>query len=348
MPIRQRQRRRTSTVKKTPVKWSLGFHISHILNAPGQSISVLGENFLGVLSRFKILHPLLDHIRNFQKNKARRSLVGYIPLTITSAKVIEGFLTVFIDPNIIIATHDFVGNFIEWFGVLYGILLPLILVRVWEQLDTIDQEFDREADDIKIIYEDLLIFHEKNQKDIKGILRTLKKYVLHVLNNYQYETKNIERRIIWTEVKALDTDEDDERMEKKRGDEILKEVRIEFKKLIQLGNLTEAEKEYLVPELLEKINDLVDTRGDRISHASQRLFESLRAISLLTSIIFLIPFYFYFNFVPGLLDFLLVIGVTTTVVFIYVLIEDFDEPFTGTWRISSESWKRIAREMANL
>ena len=47
--------------------------------------------------------------------------------------------------------------------------------------------------------------------------------------------------------------------------------------------------EFLVPELFERLKEITDIRGDRISLASQRLFDSLRIVALITSILFVIP-----------------------------------------------------------
>src|SRR5690349_12629334 len=63
----------------------------------------------------------------------------------------------------IFATSDdrlFSKDFVEWFGVFYGFLMPLLLVRAWEQLDRADREFDREADAIKMLLGDVLLLED--------------------------------------------------------------------------------------------------------------------------------------------------------------------------------------------
>ncbi len=268
--------------------------------------------------------------------------VFYILLWIFIAKELEIVLKFF---HIEIASPNmadgnwFVSNFIEWFGVLYGILLPLILVRAWEQLDTIDREFDREADTVKILYEDLYYLSDldgefsKISNEITILLRT---YVKHVIENYKNEikqSKNDSRFI---------------------GDKIIEGIRKKFKELIHSDVKQIIVSEILIKELFERLNELVDNRGDRISHASQRLFENLRTVALITSIVFLIPFYFagptYSSPTMGfpyfyLLDVALVLGVTFLVIYIYMIIEDLDEPFDGPKSISDESWQFLLEEM---
>ena len=61
-----------------------------------------------------------------------------------------------------LADKQLAVNFVEWFGVLYGFLLPTILVRVWEQFDNIDNVLDREADAVKSLVGDLMLLDEQH------------------------------------------------------------------------------------------------------------------------------------------------------------------------------------------
>lgn len=256
--------------------------------------------------------------------------VLFIPGSIFLAKLLEILLRIF---NIEFASPPdplkgwYISNFIEWFGVLYGILLPLILVRVWEQLDDIDREFDREADTVRILYEDTFFLRRKDIKFGKEISNLLQEYVRHVRKNYK------------NEVNKSGT----ERVE---GDQILERIRGQYQELIYSDMLEQKVSKFLVPELINRLNDLIDIRGDRIGLSSQRLFESLRIVALITSILFVLPFYFVsFSLSAGLLDNILSLGVTLLVIFIYVTIDDLDEPFGGSWRVSDDSWRRIRRDI---
>ena len=58
-----------------------------------------------------------------------------------------------------------------------------------------------------------------------------------------------------------------------------------------------------------------------------------------TSLIFALPFYFVKSSLPfGFLDTALVSGVYFLVIFILVTIEDLDEPYFGSFRISKKPW----------
>lgn len=264
----------------------------------------------------------------------------------------------------------FVMSFIGWFSILYGVLLPLILIKVWERLDNIDREFDREADAVKLVYNTLSYLPRGKSKYAIEIAASLREYVEHVINNYKDEVKsgqdqikrvdyelvgnNFLKRIIWKFSFYFESflDFDYKRLDpitiRMSGDRLLSKAQHQIKKMIVSDRYPSAESDPIVNEILMGLNNLTNIRADRISLASQRLFQSLRIIALITSIIFLVPFYFV-SFTPTtpLLDNLLVTSVTLLVLFIYLVIEDFDEPFGGTWRITIDAWERVLDDMNN-
>lgn len=256
-----------------------------------------------------------------------------IPLVIFIAKELEiifRFFGIEISSYSSNINNSFIPNFIEWFGVLYGMLLPLILVRAWQQLDDIDREFDKEADIVKILYEDLqylINMGGKTENIGKEISKTLYSYVNHVTNNYQDEIKKTGSK-------------------QKDGDTILELLREQIKKLLRHKLMKDEAVGFIIREIYERVSEIADTRGDRISLVSQRLFESLNHIALITSIIFLIPFYFVgISSLPFIFDLILIISITFLVIYIYMIIEDFDQPFDGLKKISDESWKNLLIKM---
>ncbi len=300
--------------------------------------------------------------------------VNLIPLSIFVAKALEvkfqnegiPFTLTDVDGN-----PTFASNFIEWFGILYGILLPLMLVRVWEQLDAIDREFDREADAVKLLYEDIYYLPGNTENFAKETAKLLSGYVKHVMDNYRYEVKpnntssvNLDDisylEQLWEQIKGIfklirtamneflhpelkDINPEAIRI---KGDKFLHDIRTKYKKVVYSARKRSKETNPFVSDIFQRLNDIVDIRGDRIGFASQRLFESLRLVALITSIIFVLPFYFVsFNAVTPPLDKALIIGVTLLVIFIYLIIDDFDEPFGGTWRITDDSWSRVLKYM---
>lgn len=217
-------------------------------------------------------------------------------------------------------------SFVEWFGVLYGFLLPTILVRVWEQFDEIDNVLDREADAVEILVGDLQFLDEQYDDFKKKVLCSLEKYSSNVVRFVNRE--------ITTEC------------EKQEGDVILKEIRAHYMDVFRKRGTRTDESNVLKDELLTQLNNIIDYRGDRISLSTQRLFESLNFIAVVTSIIWLVPFYFLYFQNPqtgeelhlGMFGWLLVIFVTFLIIIILSIIDDLDKPFDGFWRVNISSW----------
>lgn len=286
----------------------------------------------------------------------RIKTVSFIPLAILFAKVLEIAFQIYgreFTTQSIAGGGSFVSNFIEWFGVVYGLLLPLILVRVWEQLHQIDREFDREADAVKLLFEDIFYLQGKSADLGRQIVHSLREYVVHIINNYRDEIKQDNNiRLIHIIQKYLNKiikiDNEIEASDERRtaGDAILNNIRRQCKTIILSTETATKGPNPFAAEIFKRLYDIMDIRGDRIGFASQRLFQSLRIVALITSITFLLPFYFV-GFTPDTppLDNILIVCVTVLVIFIYLIIEDFDEPFGGTWRINDDSWRRLLDEM---
>jgi hypothetical protein len=53
-----------------------------------------------------------------------------------------------------------ISGFIEWFGLLYGILLALLVVEVWGNFTTVEREIDKEADELFLLYRTALFLND--------------------------------------------------------------------------------------------------------------------------------------------------------------------------------------------
>jgi len=228
-------------------------------------------------------------------------------------------------------------EFVEWFGVLYGFLLPQILVRVWEQFDEIDNVFDSEADAIKILAEDMSLLRVEFSGTRTEILEKLHAYSKHVLDHHTEEIKLAEL-----------TKENEEESKSDLGAKYLKEIRDKYKDIIHQSDPAKPEVSSLISELLHGLNTIIDLRGDRISLSSERLYESLKLLAIITSIVWLVPFYFLYytdnfggNLSLGIFGWLLVVAVTFLVIMILTVIDDLDNPFDGYWTVNINSWKKL-------
>lgn len=232
------------------------------------------------------------------------------------------------------ADKQLAQNFVEWFGVLYGFLLPTILVKVWEQFDAIDNVLDREADAVNSLVGDLMLLDEQHKPFRDQILCGLYKY-----------SRNVVRFVNKQRPAAR---------EMKTGEKILRDIRGYYINIFRKGGNGEMPaNEALQNELLSQLNNLIDYRGDRISLSTQRLFQTLKFIAVVTSILWLVPFYFLHFQDPvsgnelqlGLFGWLLVIFVTFLIIVILSIIDDLDEPFDGSWMVNIASWTDLVEDI---
>ncbi|MEE4311165.1 MAG: DUF4239 domain-containing protein [candidate division KSB1 bacterium] len=213
---------------------------------------------------------------------------------------------------------EVIQNFIEWFGVPYGLLIALVLVNVWAQYDIVDREFDREADAFAMMFHTVFLIQTADKKLLKyknEVMEMIGEYVKHVLSTHKVEHNNPDV--------------------KKKGDNYLLKIRD------TIGEIINFEKHgFLESELLGKLFEVMDVRGDRISHSLQRMPKTVWFLSLLSSIIWLIPFY-GLHFENTWVGFVLISGVTFIVVSFLAIIRDLDDPFSGTWGICLDSWEEL-------
>jgi hypothetical protein len=209
-------------------------------------------------------------------------------------------------------------QFIEWFGVPYGLLLALVLVYIWTQFDSLDVEFDREADSIYSLYVTLSLVVHPSLTGIKDeIITNIRSYVSHVVQNYSIEWKEDKKSI------------------KATGYTILGDIRSAIGDLIH-GN----ENEVITTTLLSLANELSDVRGDRLSRSKQRIRKPMLTLSIISSLLWISPFIIldFNNFILGTV---LTGGTAFVVASLLQVIYDLDEPFSGTWAINIESWSDL-------
>jgi hypothetical protein len=214
--------------------------------------------------------------------------------------------------------YTYIGNFIEWFGVPYGLLLALVLVNVWNQFDTADRSFDREADAILALYNTFQlckdsVVESKIKEEVIG-------YIEHVLKFYNEEYKDSNEHSI-------------------EGFGILNNIRLSVGSLVP-----RKEFDVLTSELLRLLNELIDDRGDRLSYSGQRMPRSVLVLSIFSSVLWLWPF-FTLNFSNFYLKLFMVGGVALVVISIILIIVDLDDPFTGTWNVDIDSWKKLLSQI---
>lgn len=218
------------------------------------------------------------------------------------------------------------GNFIEWFGVPYGLLLAYVLVNVWTQYETTKREFDREADGILSLYNTCLVITDKPTQKLVNMI--LYYYVGHTKKCYAQEF-------------AQDDDGKGNTLRFIGG------KRLNWIRRI-IGNLVvhKTENEVLTTELFRLINKIIDDRGDRIAFSRQRLPGPVLLLSFIASFLWAMPF-FSLSFSNPFIQFLYLGGVTFVITSLLLIIVDLNDPFNGSWQIRNDSWEKLYIEIKN-
>ena len=219
---------------------------------------------------------------------------------------------------------DHIKNFIEWFGVPYGLFIALVLVNLWTQHDTVDREFDAEADAVSALQHTTLMIKKDPSPFYPKtvILSKIDEYVDHVKQRYLVEYKRQ-----YTQIRNT-------------GDTLIEEIREAVGMLVHTD-----EEDAIKSELLELTNQMRDIRGDRLAHARQRMRTTVWVLSVVSSVLWLMPFY-GLAFSNDYVAIVLQGGVTFVVIAILAVIRDLNNPFTGTWRVDLTSWEELETRLA--
>jgi hypothetical protein len=257
--------------------------------------------------------------------------VNFIPISIFIIKATEIFLRTSGIDFLSESTNDFLSNYIQWVGVLYGVTTPLILLKVWEESSNINRYFNKESSTVKLFFGYIIYLPVKYKNEMSYALY---KYVKHVIANYQKEVVGLN-----TEDTKVDYIEE--------GNQILEEISSILNNLINSTFMKLNTSHLIFPELLQTLKEIKQIREERIISVSDRMFESLKIALLLASCAFLIPLY-VIGFTPNtpLLHNFLIALCTLLIILIYIIIEDLSEPFKEPWSIKYTAWESLLNHMS--
>lgn len=217
-----------------------------------------------------------------------------------------------------------IGNFIEWFGILYGLIFAAVLVEVWSQFKTVEHNLDREADDLLMLYETAQLLDNNHDSTRRELTALMIAYAYHVKNccvkEYRIKDRNSS-------------------LEKRNGDKFLRDLRKLIKTLIRSphGEYNAGSSQNIIlQELIRRENDLFEARGDRISSAESHLPIPLLVLLTSSSIIWLLAF-FGLPVQSNSLAALLVAGVAYIILSLFEIIADLNSPYDGMWKVDMSS-----------
>jgi len=210
-----------------------------------------------------------------------------------------------------------IQGFIEWFGVVYGLLLAMIIVEVWTKHNHINSEIDKEADALYLLLKtagysnDKIAYYELIQ-----IIHNYATFVTSVNNGYDKHKNEVQ--------------------------EHLKELYEGVKRLIK-----EVDSQAIAYELIHRVNEVVDARGDWVARTKEHIPRQLWLLLVVASIVWLVSFL-------GLKieTFLLSLAIIGSAVFVVTAIlyiaADLDNPKDGLWTPKFDSFEDVLEETSKL
>ncbi len=74
--------------------------------------------------------------------------------------------------------NETVGDFLQYFGVIYGLLLGLLAVATFQNMTDVDKAVGSEASSLAALYRDVSVYPEPAKSELEALLRDYTKYVI--------------------------------------------------------------------------------------------------------------------------------------------------------------------------
>ncbi|MGA9391662.1 MAG: DUF4239 domain-containing protein [Candidatus Sulfotelmatobacter sp.] len=210
-----------------------------------------------------------------------------------------------------------IGALLQVIGTLYSVVYAFAIYVIWGQFTSVENEIQKEAGALK----DLLVFSQKLKETAREpLVRAVKTYA---------------RAVVESEWSVLAASEHSEKTDKLFTSVILSvtDLRLE----------DEAER-IMFQRLLAIANQASSHRDERLALSAKRMPRTLLVFVALTGfmILFLLFFFPFHNVALGVVA----VAVTTMLLFFaYFVLTDLDNPFEGTWNVSSEPFGELITKL---
>jgi len=224
---------------------------------------------------------------------------------------------VIISPGIKVNAPDkeLIGNFIQWFGLLFSILLALVIVQAWRKHNTVNSLVDKEADALI----SLLRF-----------ARFLEN--LEIFDNLA--------RAIYDYCAFLSSAKDGSKDSKETLEQVFHEV---------LDAVRSSKQPFLAGEMIRGFDEAADARGDRFALVQERIPGALWFMMVFTSMIWLLGlFWLSFQDVNVYVAGFVLFSTMFTVLGLLFIAKDIDNPMSGVWKISFASFDEACKEIRHM
>ena len=202
---------------------------------------------------------------------------------------------------------------LEIIGTLYSVLYAFATYVIWGQFTAVESEVLKESGALK----DLMLFSDRLKQNVRdNMVRAIKVYA---------------KAVIETEWPALSLKEDTSKTDRLFREIILSVTEIK----------AEDDAERIIYErLLEIANTASSHRDERLSLSVKRMPRTLLLFVTLTAAMILLLL-FLFPFHSPVLG-AIAIAITTMLFFsAYFVLTDLDNPFEGTWNVSSDPFGEL-------
>ncbi len=211
------------------------------------------------------------------------------------------------------------GNFIEWYGILFSVLLALVIVHVWTKYNTIDALIDKEADAL------VSLLRFARFMDNHTIFEPLAKVV------DDYCTFFCQPRLSY-------------RRAMKDSREKLDKIFLEI-----LQAVKSCRQSILTKEIIRCFDEAMDIRGDRDAIIKERIPPMLWFMMVFTSMIWLISFFWLaFRNINLWVAMFMLFSTSLTVLGLLLIAKDIDNPVSGMWKISFAAFQNARDEIEYL
>jgi len=206
-----------------------------------------------------------------------------------------------------------IGVLLQIIGTLYSVVYAFAIYVIWGQFTSVENQILKESGALK----DLLVFSQSLKETAREpMVRSVKIYA---------------RGVAETEWKALSAGEDTD-----KTDRMFVAI---ISGVTELKPVDDTERA-LYQRLLDIANQASSHRDERLSLSAKRMPGTLLVFVTLTAsmILFLLLFYPFRNVALGMVS----IGITTMLLFFaHFVLHDLDNPFEGTWNVSSQPFAEL-------
>src|SRR4249919_368721 len=74
--------------------------------------------------------------------------------------------------------NEVLGDFLQYFGVIYGLLLGLLAVATYQNHTDVEKAVSSEASSLAALYRDVTAYPEPQRTELKNLLRDYTRYVI--------------------------------------------------------------------------------------------------------------------------------------------------------------------------